>query len=219
MYKEPIQPKYLPASRVIRYLPYGEEKIQELTIEKFENRTTLKYLHHLAFSDKTTYHNVKKHCFKGVKKNTINKSAEWLGIRYRREVLYGKISDVYIQWVNNQIGFGLFANTPIKEWAFIGEYTGIVRPCTYFFANVNEYCFRYPLYRIGYYIYTIDSQDYCNETSFINHSNNPNCESIVTFNNDILHVGIRTLRNIHQGEQLTIDYGNNMWGSKKRSNF
>ena len=108
MYKEPIQPKYHPASRRIHYLPYGEEKIQTLTIEKFEKQTTLKYLYHLAFSDKITYQNVKKHCFEGIKKNTINKSAEWLGIRYRREVLFGKIRDVYIHWINNQIGFGLF---------------------------------------------------------------------------------------------------------------
>ncbi|MEC7839831.1 MAG: SET domain-containing protein-lysine N-methyltransferase [Chlamydiota bacterium] len=217
MYKESIQPKYFPTSKSIKYSSTVHKKLQEVSIEEFERLTSLQYLYHLSFKDKAVYEKIKRLCKRGIQNNTISKRAEWLGIRYRREILHGIVNDVYIQWINNQMGFGLFANTFLNKWDFIGEYTGVIRPCTYFFANVNEYCFRYPLYRIGYHVYTIDSQDCCNETSFINHSNNPNCESIVTFNNDILHVGIRTIRDIQKNEELTIDYGNNMWGSMKDS--
>ncbi len=210
-YPEPIQPKYFPHPRSIKYLPPGEKKCREYSHEEFEAMTTIKYLHHLEFDSKETCERLKKLCSDGVAKGTIKKRAEWLGLRYRREVLWGEVADVVIQWVNDRMGFGLFANDDIKRLDYIGEYVGVVRPCTYFFANVNTYCFRYPLYRIGYYIYTIDAQDRCNETSFINHSNFPNSESIVTINNDLLHVGIRASRDIVKGEQITYDYGNNMW--------
>lgn len=208
---EPMHPKYLPKQRIIKYLPIHLSEMRELSAKEFEALTCTRYINHLAFNSKETYLEIKRLCKEVIDSEKRDKSVEWAGLKYRNEVLYGVVNDVYIQWIDDRFGFGLFANKSMEEGEFIGEYTGLVRPVTYFFANVNPYCFRYPLYEIGYKIYTIDAQDMFNETSFINHSNSPNCDSTVTMNNSLLHMCIITNRKVEKGEQLTYDYGNNLW--------
>lgn len=208
---EPLHPKYLPKQHTILCIPINSDTIQEIPAKQFEEITNTRYIYHLAFDSRDTYEAIKKHCKEAVDKNERDKRVEWLGLKYRNEVLNGFVNDVYIKWIDNRFGFGLFANKNMEEGEFIGEYVGLVRPVTYLFANVNPYCFRYPLYNIGYRIYTIDAQDMFNETSFINHSNTPNCEAIVTMNNSLLHMCLVTNRPVEKNEQLTYDYGNNMW--------
>lgn len=210
-FPEPINTKYLPKPRTIRYVPINQEGIEEVSVKEFEALTHIRYLYHLEFDTEATYKKVKNLCKNVIGNENRNKRSEWMGIHYRKEVLNGFVNDVYIKWVDDRYGFGLFANKHMETGEYIGEYLGIVRPVTYLFANVNPYCFRYPLYSIGFKVYTIDAQDACNETSFVNHCNHPNCDAVVTCNNDILHVCLVANREIKEGEQLTYDYGNNLW--------
>lgn len=210
-FPEPLPYQHSASPKVIRVLPICGEKVKEYTVEEFKALTTIKYLSHLEFKNKKVYEEVRSLCKKALLSGTISKRAEWLGVAYRREINEGFVNDVYIRWVDSRMGFGLHANKQMDKGEFIGEYVGLVRPCTYLFANVNEYCFRYPLYRLGFWIYTIDAQDYCNETSFINHSSTPNCDAVVSFNNDLLHVCIRTNQVVERDAQLTYDYGNKIW--------
>lgn len=207
-FSEPLPYKHSSNPRKIRCIPICGAEVREYTVAEFEALTSIRYLSHLEFKSKKVYDSVRNLCKQALIAGKITKRAEWLGVAYRREVSEGFVNDVYIKWMDSRIGFGLYANKEMEKGEFIGEYVGLVRPCTYFFANVNEYCFRYPLEGLRFWLYTIDAQDYCNETSFMNHSSTPNCDAVVSFNNDLLHVCIRTNREVKRDEQLTYDYGN-----------
>lgn len=207
-FPEPMANPSLKVKHPIKCISIGRDLPNDYGVSDFENLTSISFIPHLLFENKKTYEEVKDLCKKAVDTGKISIRAELLGIAYRHEIRDGFVNEVYIKWINNRIGFGLFANKNFEKGEFIGEYVGLVRRCTYLFANVNPYCFRYPLYRIGFWIYTIDAQDFCNETSFINHSDSPNCDAVVTINNDLLHVCVITNKAIEKGSQLTYEYGN-----------
>lgn len=181
--------------------------MKEFSTLQFEKLTKTRYLEHLVFDSKKTYDRVKALCRATIEKKGADKGVEWLGFRYRKEVLSGFVNDVTIKWIDNRFGFGLFANKSIEKGEFIGEYVGVVRPLSFLFPDLNPYCFRYPLYGASFTAYTIDAQDMCNETSFINHSSHPNCEALVTMNNNLLHICIIACRRVEKGEQISYDYG------------
>lgn len=210
LFSEPFEEDLPTQKKEISIIPINQKDFLKLPIEEFEELTSLRYLHHLEFPSEEVYQSVKKLSAKAVEKD-LERRYQWRGIHYHKELKNGFVNDVTIKWVDDRLGFGLFANKRILPGEFIGEYVGTVRPITYWFSNVNEYCFRYPLYHIGYTIYTIDAEDTANETSFINHSNRPNSESVVTYNNKLLHICIVASQEIEPGEQITYDYGNNRW--------
>jgi len=194
--------------RTVLFAAKGEERPRRLTLAQFERATGLRYLEHLAFTSKTLYEKVRQLSIRALEREKISKRAEWLGICYRNQIFHGAVNTISVRWSGKRLGYAVYAEQTFEEGEFIGEYTGLVRRAPILFSGVNEYCFRYPLYRTGFFFYTIDAKEQGNEISFINHSSLPNCESVVTFNNDLLHLCIRTVKTVPSGEQLTFDYGN-----------
>lgn len=177
------------------------------TIEEFEALMGVTYARHLVFPSKKIYTMVRDLCKEAFEKGFISKRAEWLGVLYRNQIDKGGVKKVSIRWIGDRMGFGLFAEEEILEGEMIGEYTGLVRRCFPFFFLPNQYSFRYPLYRLLWGSYTIDAERFTNEVSFINHSKNPNCESVVSINHHLFHVVIRAKEDIPKGSELSFDYG------------
>lgn len=209
-FPEPKLPSLAPKTphRIkVRYS--ADSSIKEYSTQEFEALFGIGYLFNLSFASKKIYDAVQKLCTQAIRNKEVNPRAERMGVYYRREVKAGTVGDVCIQWVNERVGYGLFAAADIEEGGFIGQYVGIVRRCSRLFGNVNEYCFRYPLKRFSLFVYTIDANRNGNETRFINHNReNPNCDAVVTVNNDLLHICIYANRMIKEGEELSFDYGN-----------
>lgn len=197
--------------RKIKFHNRFTNQIEEISFSDFYEKTKITFLTSLLFYNEKTFLKVKELIKKKVQQNKISHRAKIVGKKFSEKIEEGYVEDVYIKRINNHKGFGLFAHCDFSQGIFIGEYVGLIRPCTIFFANVNEYCFRYPLYKIGWKIYTIDAEKFCNETSFMNHSDHPNCESIVALHGDLLHVCIFTKEAIKKDEELTYDYGNDLW--------
>ena len=185
-----------------------DDPLKSYTIEEFEEISGATYLTELTFRSKGSYERVKRLTLKAVAEGQVSQRSRWLGTHYGDKIDQGYIHDVSIRWVDETMKYGLFAEKEIPRNAFIGEYTGYVRPCTVFTGDVNEYCFRYPLYNRRFVVYTIDAKMWGNEMSFMNHSNTPNCESVVVFHNDLFHMCLRAIETIPKGEQLFFDYGN-----------
>ena len=186
----------------------GEKEPSPYSIKEFEDLMGITYARHLVFPSKQIYHIIKEECKKLFDSGKVETSAEWMGVIYRNQIDTGNVlNNVSIQWVDNDVGFGLFAEKTIPEGTLIGEYTGLVRRCFPFIALPNRYCFRYPLYNLTFGSYTIDAEKFTNEVSFINHSKNPNSTSVISINHHILHVLIRTKKALKQGEEITFDYG------------
>lgn len=195
---------------MIKIVFRGKPDPKVYSVEEFEQAMKVKYLSHLEFVSAAVKEKVKGLCERAHKLGKVSLRAQKVGQMYGREIDGGFVNDVYIKWIDGQIGYGLFAGRKIDKGAFIGEYVGVVRRITRYFSSVNEYCFRYPLYNRGLFVYTIDPHDCCNETSFMNHSDTPNCESVVAFKDGFLHVCIIAVCDIKKDEQLTYDYGNDV---------
>lgn len=177
------------------------------SIESFEKLIGITYARHLVFPSKKVYQLVRELCKEAFEQGAISKRAEWLGVVFRNQIDTGGVKQVSIRWIGDRMGFGLYAEENIPKGEMIGEYTGLVRRCFPIFFLPNRYSFRYPLYRLLFGSYTIDAERFTNEISFINHSQNPNCESVVSINHHLFHVLIRTKEDIPKGSELSFDYG------------
>ncbi len=198
-------------SHRIKFQRKGDRAASQLSLAEFEDISDMTYVSELAFRSKGSYERVRRLTLKAVETQKISQRALWLGDHFGDLLDAGYVHDVAVRWVDRHMEYGLFTETPVHKHAFIGEYTGLIRPCTLFTGEVNEYCFRYPLYSPLLVVYTIDAKMWGNEISFMNHSNHPNCEAAVAFHGDLFHMCLRALRNIDKGEQLLFDYGNEKW--------
>ena len=95
-------------------------------------------------------------------------------------------------------GWGLFALQDIGEGDFILEYTGTKVPSKISETSGSKYLFEIDD------VWTIDGAPHDNHARWINHACVPNVEAEIDQNNKIM---IYALRDIVEGEELTIDYG------------
>lgn len=193
--------------RELLYRPAGGRSIIRCSVADFEELTKIRFLTHLEFESESTYRRVKKLTLKEQQSEKRRAEREEAAERYRSELARGAVGEVYIAWVDNRYGFGLFAKSPLQRGEYIGEYIGIVRKIPPLFSNLNPYCFRYPLYGGRICHYTVDAEAACNETSFMNHSSNPNCKIETAYSGDLYHLCLRTAKEVQADEQLTFDYG------------
>lgn len=112
---------------------------------------------------------------------------------------------VYIEFIDDEIGWGLYALCDIEKGGVIGEYTGVVglvgsgNPYTMFYSPRHEDLI-------------IDATFFGNETRYINHSEDYNCEFGFTRSSDGLdHRLFVATRDIPKGHQILTDYGPKYW--------
>ncbi len=134
-----------------------------------------------------------------------------LGMQYRDAIWSGYSADVSIQWIDDQIGYGLFAHQDLDKGEYVGEYTGTVRRHDYLHPNFNSYCFHYPTRFFSAQYTYIDALYEGNSLRFLNHSNRPNLQPRCLFDRGLLHLVFFAKKTIRSGEQLTFDYGKDYW--------
>ena len=128
---------------------------------------------------------------------------------------------VYLKYVNPKVGFGVFADSPIKRFEAIGEYTGLL--CVEDDSKCEE-SFDYAI-DAGYYASStsedrltlyIDAAKCGNFTRFINHSYIPNVNAHTVFSNKdgLWHVMYRAIKDIGQDSQLLVNYGTDYWTTR-----
>jgi SET domain-containing protein len=104
---------------------------------------------------------------------------------------------VFIKLTHPSVGKGLFAVTRLSEGDFIAEYSGKRIPTTEADTSKSRYLFEIDK------DWTVDAEHEDNFARYINHSCDPNCEADIR-NRRVL---IFALRDIENGEELTLDYG------------
>lgn len=95
-------------------------------------------------------------------------------------------------------GLGLYAKEDIKKGDFVLEYTGKKIP-TKVADDMEEARYLFEIDKK----WTIDGEDESNTARYINHCCDPNVEAEVHDG----HILITAVRDIHAGEELGIDYG------------
>jgi len=122
--------------------------------------------------------------------------------------------DLQVKYVNDHIGYGVFATKNIPADSFIGVYSGEV--CL---ANLSNQDYSFPFYGIAKIeedetsyemipTHCVDASKFGNITRFINHSDCNNCGTLSVLDaNKIPQVVFYAKAPIKKGEQLTINYG------------
>lgn len=169
------------------------------------------YLPQLAFESPQEETLVREKGFSKERNQEITPLAMTLGAQYKNQIEAAYMPPVSLHYVEESVGYGLFAADEIPPNTYVGEYTGIVRrnDRTYF-EPLNNYCYEYPvLDEIGR-SYVIDATQ-GHLTRFINHSYTPNLKPIHVYHEGLFHLIFLSLVTIPKNTQLTFSYGRNYW--------
>lgn len=137
--------------------------------------------------------------------------------RFTQAVKTGYEAHMYLKYINEKIGYGVYADAPINEHDIIGEYTGRLID--------QETAFQLPLEKtaclmalpdcyMGYnYPKTlyVDAMKAGNFTRFINHSYDPNVNSKLLYDGVLWHVLFTAAKNVDRNKQLFFNYGSGYW--------
>jgi len=131
------------------------------------------------------------------------------GQKWKREIEEGFIPSVSVRFVEENVGYGLFAEEDLLEGAFLGEYVGEVRKNDDHFF-ISDYLYTYPLCDEIGRNFVIDAIK-GTLTRFVNHSFAPNLVAQYAFVDGVYHMILITLKPIVRGEQLMFNYGKKYW--------
>src|SRR5207253_2053661 len=93
-------------------------------LENFE------YLSHPVFETKEEFEQVLSYTAKAKQEDKIPAEKIWMGVYFDKELRKGAHPPVAIRHVDEEIGFGVFAEKKIAPCTFMGEYMGIIREKT-----------------------------------------------------------------------------------------
>lgn len=117
------------------------------------------------------------------------------------------ITGVSIRFINNEFGYGLFADRIIEINEIIGEYTGVVTSNEQ--SSTGDYSMNYPN---GDGSYSINAFEYGNICRFINHSTvNPLIEFKRIYHNSLPHVICIVTSQILLNQEITVNYNPSFW--------
>ncbi len=194
-------------------LPHSSKMI-EYSLKELQEKMQMQWLNSLKFFSYTIASKVVHQSKKAMRKKELNVRERWLGVRFQQEISQDFLPNVSIRWLDEKIGYGVFAEEDFSPGAYMGEYTGIVRKRKGRADRKNDYCFEYTIGDWVYNPFIIDAKSQGNFTRFINHSEEANLESISVYAHHVMHICFIVSKPIKRGMQLSYDYGDTFW--KKR---
>ena len=139
--------------------------------------------------------------------------------KYKPLVAQKHEAKVCLKYINDKIGYGVFAEEDISANEMVGEYTGELlsrKKVDALPSLAQADCVMYvgAFYQkdaIRDHLF-VDAKKFGNFTRFINHSGNPNVDNFSVLGEDGLwHIPVFTIKPIKKDEQLLIDYGQGYW--------
>jgi SET domain len=127
---------------------------------------------------------------------------------YIDDIKNKRTAPVYIKYLNEKCGYGVFAAQDIPARHIIAEYTGIVRRRD--FSKVKsdyDYAWGFPPPTK----FLIDGKDAANFTRFINHNDDHNVEMIYIPIEGHWHLAYVAKKPIKKDQQLLANYGAPYW--------
>lgn len=152
---------------------------------------------------------------KAKKEDRIPQERVWLGAYFNLELEKGVHPLVSIQFINDEVGFGVFAGQKIPACSYVGEYTGVIKRRDAKKIKNEIYSVRYSIWDLLKKKYVLDAKEKGNFTRFINHSKTPNLSLQSVYWRGIPRMVFVSLRKISLGEQLSFDYGTFFWKETK----
>lgn len=190
--------------------------VEKITPEEFYHIFEVEYLPTLFIKELKTLKKIVKRCKRQIRDGYISEKELWSGTYFDEELKNFPTSPVYIKWINERKGYGLFALHDLKKDTYVGEYTGEVRKFKRRQDNKNSYCFEYQIGENKRSHFTIDAKYMGNIVRFINHDYFPNLTTFAAYSNDIMHIILKTGKFIPKDTELTYDYGPKYWKDREK---
>lgn len=130
-----------------------------------------------------------------------------------------ELADISIRWIDEQLGYGLFAEKSIQAGDFIGEFCGVIKPVALEEVKDNAYCLLYPTYMGSFQLWVIDALKEGGVLRFANHSDEPNMKMQCLVHEGIQRFFLIAGEQIPPNVQLTWDYGENFWRKRKKHKY
>jgi SET domain-containing protein len=124
-----------------------------------------------------------------------------------------RIAPVEIKFMGNNLGRGLVATKDIPQGTFIGEYAGVIEKAE---DENTDFAWDYPDDHPELGALQLNAQQCGNELRFVNHSFSPNCIVEHCLFDSLYRIFFLADRHISQGEELTVDYGDDYWTADHR---
>jgi len=194
----------------------GKDQIELLSVAEVEQAFNITYRPFLTFPSYHALQDVVRSCPYILRSHYLAKENYAWGHLYEHPIQRGQLADVYIRWIDDVLGYGLFADKDLHPGVFVGEYTGIVRRLYRRHPDPNAYCLHYPTKFWSWKYYAIDALHEGNLTRFINHSDDPNLQPLCTVQRGLLHQIFVTKRAVKADTQLTFDYGVDYWQKRQK---
>ncbi len=170
-----------------------------------------KFLSAIAFESLEDREDVRARGITKLQNNQVSLKSQELGNKFIHKIEEAYIPQVSVRWIDEKIGYGLFAEEDISMGDYAGEYTGIVRRNDRrYFEPLNNYCYEYPVDDEIGRSFVIDATQ-GNLTRFINHSLSPNLQPVHVYYDGFYHLIFIAMHKILQGQQLSYDYGKSYW--------
>jgi hypothetical protein len=201
--------KHLPS-----HAPIPFRKMPGVLIEDTHDHAALDQLSFLpnpVFERDQTLYNILSRSQKAKLKDQIPPEKIWMGIYFDKEVQQGVHPPVSIRFIDEEVGFGVFAEQRISSCSFVGEYTGIIQERKRKQVKDKRYCVRYTVWEMGRRNFIIDAEKMGNFTRFINHSSKPNLSLQSVYWRGMPRMIFIALKEIEEGTQFTFDYGTFFW--------
>jgi hypothetical protein len=209
---------------ILIYQKGAPKKIKNCEIKNFTN---IPYVPSLEFVDFRTLCRIRNKT-KGI---LLDREHSWLSAYFKKELLhmYGACSQpllnppkaqilppsLSLRWIDDKVGWGVFAERDIQALEFIAEYSGLVRKRTKHDCK-NAYCFEYPIKLGEPSAYVIDAQDMGGISRYINHSEEPNLTSLSVHLDGFNHIILYSIKPIPKNAQLCYDYGPGYWKARPK---
>ena len=202
----------------------GQSFAQALSMEEFEKAFKLRYRHYLTFPSLAALQAAIANCPYVLRCRWLTpENYAWAEL-YKKELAAGSTAKIAIKWIDETLGYGAFVDEDLPAQAFVGEYTGLVRPLYRRHPDHNAYCLAYPMHifaRLFMHLFggkylAVDALKEGNVTRFINHSQRPNVQPLCLVDRGLLHQIFVTKRPLAKGTQLTYDYGQDYWINRQR---
>lgn len=166
------------------------------------------YLDRVSFNNQVTKKKFARHYEKA--KRNGDEFSFWQGAFYQNDIMQARWPSIYIKWIDDEIGYGVFASQSMPAKMYVGEYTGIICQRTFRF-KFNVYCMAL-LRDVGRFRkFLINGKSAGNFTRFFNHSSCPNLNLQTVYTEDMPHMIFTTNQYIEKDQQLTFDYGESYW--------
>ena len=210
--------RFLPRENIVHLLqpasllPIGDQPnvlIPERS--RFESVPQIGYLLQPLFASDAIFEEVLNRTKKAKNEDAISPERIWMGIYFDKEIQTGAHPKVSIRYIDDEVGFGVFAEQRIPPCAFAGEYLGVVKERKKKEIKNKIYSVRYTVWEMGRRKFILDAEKVGNFTRFINHSDKPNLSLQSVYWRGVPRMILFALKEISEGTQLTFDYGTFFW--------